>query len=1726
MAQAQNTFLKSKMNGDLDSRLMPSGEYRTAFNVQVSRSEGDNVGSLENALGTSLIKNFSVITQVADLDCIGTLADEVNGLMYLFLTDNTDTLRNQFQQEFGSGGYVPEGAAKGETLRTPGVGYSEDVIYPCTGGTGTGLTLYVTSVDDPSTTGPILGAFINNPGSGYTVGDVLTVFDDSVVTPATGGEITISELAGNNFIFQVNIATNNATCLAQGSFLNFSTQTPIYGVNILEGLLFFTDNRNQPRVIDVNLANPDGLSTPTYYTNEDQISVAKYNPYQPIELYDFSILAPAVSTPYETTLKDVTAKTLPNGGVGTVEGDGVAGTTVLNILAGNIQGDIVTGSPYAAGATVGYISNPNGGPIVSIAGATVSSSTYTTPASPALPYFAIVIAGGNFPTIPVNAVYEFVFNANPYYNPKFSGDDNFLKDKFARFGYRFKFANNEYSIFSPFTQTAFIPKQDGYFMYLEETGLQEIDDQTNTYRSTVVSFVENKVNEIKLRIPLPYKNFDLANKLKLTEIDILYKESDALAVKVIDTIDANFIFNAAATFTTSQAVSNSPGPFTINNVSGGIKVGDSVTGVGLGASVLTTYPAKVIAFVPTDSSNPVSGLLTLDQAVTLETGITFKVNDPDYLDYNYQSTKPFKTLPQFQTTRVYDKVPVRALAQEIAGNRVIYGNYQNKHTPPEGINYNVNCSTKYGFSLNQLTATSFQTYVDTNTIIIDFATSKDVELLVDGMVFTSDSIGAIIPDDTFISSFTVSGNSATVVLTNNVTVSTGDIIILEPGGNVENYTSKIEYPNHSVKTNRNYQVGFVLSDKYGRQSSVVLSNNTEELIAPDGTAYSGSTIYSPYISKGTDQDTWPGNSLKILVNDPIQTNPYNDNVKSYSYNPTGWYSYKIVVKQTEQEYYNVYLPGIMAAYPNTPTKEINNTSHVVLINDNINKIPRDLNEVGPEQRQFRSSVQLFGRVENTAPLALITSANIGDANIQYYPGRFTDTVSTISTVNDLFDYNPIDPLQPNYFPQFYDLNSNPLIGRISTQSKIGQVATTYYNPSSAVVSSAVDNNFEVSISSITGDPTVDSLVSGKNVPDNVYVETFTAEVGVNSFGITSQTGGASGVLVDILYSSIPTPVFTESQIIGSIVTGEQIPDSEVVKVVGWTYTGGSVGTLEVDVDITAVQNSERLTFSPTAGFLKLKDNADPYNLFRVSLSADTVLSFTETNGSTAFIEKTPGLQYLAVYETEPVVSLLDIFWETSSAGLLSDLNDAILNGSSAGANFDFFNLNPFTEGLPQSTQLSPAYILNSAFQLTTNFGDVITGGTLVLDSVTEFLQDNDEDTGLNVQLETNPIPGPYFDLVDQGASNVGPWQIQTTDAYYNNVFYFYEENAIKRNFRFSFTATVNGQDSNIVKLASLGNEIPVITSPALGSPLPSPIFTNRAITTGLITDATQNLAPLAGINGASNRDLAYQNQGELAGLSWRIDYIRKGANNQQSEINVATSSFSLEQTANTATKKLECQILNSNPQLEPDLYYINVVLADGGASVSTLVVLNFGLLVPSTNIYNSKVSGIVQGDSDTATDNIRATVIKIDANVIGADSGDYGYYFFLGGYFKDYSDLVSGEFGGQDLTTYSGGTFITIPNNLPDGSGQRTQGFPQQTPLDFYTGNQNECPRWWYATTLGDLRDLLEGTTSNPPLFALWEPCFGNFGTTGALSLTPTSDDAAAGVPINPDVFGYSFQII
>ena len=106
MAEVKNAFIKSKMNKDLDARLIPQGEYRDAVNIQVSKSEGDDVGALENVLGNSSIVNFTTIAGYDVDECIGYFVDEFNSTVYLFFTDEEYLLR-LFFDFYHSKGFVP-----------------------------------------------------------------------------------------------------------------------------------------------------------------------------------------------------------------------------------------------------------------------------------------------------------------------------------------------------------------------------------------------------------------------------------------------------------------------------------------------------------------------------------------------------------------------------------------------------------------------------------------------------------------------------------------------------------------------------------------------------------------------------------------------------------------------------------------------------------------------------------------------------------------------------------------------------------------------------------------------------------------------------------------------------------------------------------------------------------------------------------------------------------------------------------------------------------------------------------------------------------------------------------------------------------------------------------------------------------------------------------------------------------------------------------------------------------------------------------------------------------------------------------------------------------------------------------------------------------------------------------------------------------------------------------
>ncbi len=61
MPENKNSFIKSKMNKDLDDRLVPNNEYRDAKNIAVSRSEDQDVGALEAVLGNEKKSSVSLL---------------------------------------------------------------------------------------------------------------------------------------------------------------------------------------------------------------------------------------------------------------------------------------------------------------------------------------------------------------------------------------------------------------------------------------------------------------------------------------------------------------------------------------------------------------------------------------------------------------------------------------------------------------------------------------------------------------------------------------------------------------------------------------------------------------------------------------------------------------------------------------------------------------------------------------------------------------------------------------------------------------------------------------------------------------------------------------------------------------------------------------------------------------------------------------------------------------------------------------------------------------------------------------------------------------------------------------------------------------------------------------------------------------------------------------------------------------------------------------------------------------------------------------------------------------------------------------------------------------------------------------------------------------------------------------------------------------------------------
>ncbi len=648
MPKIQNSFLKGKMNKDLDERLVPKGEYREAQNILITQSEGSDVGAVENIEGNSLAvprpSLYSTVRFVDPPETIGYYADTLNKRAFWFVTNFT-----------GDNG----------DIRTMSRAQASDTCQ-------------------------ILMADLNDTSAA-------------------------------------------AKIIVEGHFLNFSKDHLITGVNLIDDLLFWTDNYNQPRKINVTNA----IENVNYYTLEEQISVAKVAPYLTPILYD------STGAGDEHTL--------------------------------------------------------------------TNDETITS---------------------------------------------DFLKDRFVRFSYRYKYEDGEYTTMAPFTQIIFRPLNRGHILNVLSTDTNETDVQ-DVYSKTTVDIMKNHYNKIDIRIPLPSNDYEtdagvnFTNNLHIVKIEVLIKESDEDVVKVVKEIDVN----------TNESFLNQ----------------------------IETTPVF-------DTLNDV----TLYRHV---------------YKHEYNSEDPYKILEDKQITRVFDQVPLRAKAQEISGNRIIYGNFT------ENYNLPIDNNGKSGVN-----------YVISNT-------------------------------------------------------SKGDT---EVSLNNKQYNNNI-YKYHSVKQRREYQVGIILADKFGRQSPVILSTNNQDTINIPNVSQDLSNNYTGGYSWSEIQAS-TGKALTITFNETdIVEQAYNGDINSETYNPYGWYSYKIVVKQQGQEYHNIYTSHPADSWNNESNghDEVLGFTWVSLYGNNINKITKDLTETSEVREDVAGSdSKIFPKV--------IKDINSSEENISTFGAADQDPIEIMS----------------------------------------------------------------------------------------------------------------------------------------------------------------------------------------------------------------------------------------------------------------------------------------------------------------------------------------------------------------------------------------------------------------------------------------------------------------------------------------------------------------------------------------------------------------------------------------------------------------------------------------------------------------------------------------------------------------------------------------------------------
>ena len=436
MAKLQRTFLQGKMNKDLDERLIPNGQYRDAQNIQVSTSEGSDVGAVENMLGNTLQNLRSTGPDVfwdrtpgpfglTNPVCIGVVKDPQNEKIYWFL-----------------------------------------------------------SAADSST-------------------DAIVEYDQvtKIIAP---------------IIVDVN------------GVLNFNKLNLITGVNILGGMLFWTDDLSEPKKIEIARfkAGTTDFATQTQVFSEDfiesDVTVIKLSPKQAIQITSEASLVSTTSNRGTGITPIFISENL--GQTAPLTGSMPIGSTFT--IVGGFSGFLAPGSVFLNKQVVlnTKVIQEDGSYLYYEAICTITALTAGEQPNQ--------FDGGTFRIDSISAdVPDNYLN----WSIVLLESDPIFQNNFPRFSYRYKYVDNEYSTYAPFSEGVYVPGQFDY--------------------NSSIGFNKGMINNLrKIILTFPSAAYALPTD-DVTAIEILYKGSDSNNIYVIDTHETS-----SGALTTFEITSDLLGP--------------------------------------------------------------------------------------------------------------------------------------------------------------------------------------------------------------------------------------------------------------------------------------------------------------------------------------------------------------------------------------------------------------------------------------------------------------------------------------------------------------------------------------------------------------------------------------------------------------------------------------------------------------------------------------------------------------------------------------------------------------------------------------------------------------------------------------------------------------------------------------------------------------------------------------------------------------------------------------------------------------------------------------------------------------------------------------------------------------------------------------------------------------------------------------------------------------